>query len=90
MAENVVSLTGKTPDALNNGEPNPKVVEFCETLLMNAKSGKLQWLATAQLSCDGFMNTSWVARESDCAKAAGVIALLQHEFLASWSRDSSR
>lgn len=85
----VVSLdTRKEPVGLLNGEPDAAVIAFVERLLDNAKSGKLQWLAVAQLTTDGFMNQSWTERHGDSASSAGCIALLQHEFLAAWSRQS--
>lgn len=85
--EKVVSLHGGgKPDALKNGEPNPDVIAYCEKLLDKAKSGKLQWIASAQLADDGFFSTGWlVVQDGRMLQACGVIALLQHEFLAAVS-----
>ena len=54
MTDNVVNINGKSHVQEQPAEPNPSIVDLCETMLANAKSGRMQGVVVVAQGPKGY------------------------------------
>lgn len=75
----VVTLHGGRPPQL--GEPRQELVSLLESLLDDAKSGRLQSLIATGFMSDGCRLSAHSTGEHDVYSMLGALAWLQHEYV---------
>ena len=76
MAGKVVSLGGASIPEAN--EPEPAVVQYLETLLAEARAGRIRAVATCEVTSSGSVCHGWALGPLTDVAMGGAMLRLQH------------
>lgn len=62
-------------------KPNADVVELCEQLLAEAKSGKIRSVAVATVESEGVFGTAFECGDGAMLSLVGSVSLLKHDVI---------
>jgi GTPase len=63
-------------------KPNSAVVELCQELLDDAKSGKVRGVAIATVEAENVLGTCFESGDAAVLSLLGSVAVLKHEVIA--------